>query len=68
VLEVADWYEADAWGDRGIERLAETFVFGLLDEHRRVLLITSDCADVYADFRTITGSAPLGPIPPLCVA
>jgi len=68
VLDVEGWYEADAWGERGIERLAETFVFGLLDEPRRVLLIAADCADVYADFVGITGSAPIGPIPPICVA
>jgi hypothetical protein len=68
VLNVEDWYEADARGERGIERLAETFVFGLLDEPRRVLLIAADCADVYADFVGITGSAPIGPIPPICVA
>ncbi|MDX2379725.1 MAG: hypothetical protein QNM02_08200 [Acidimicrobiia bacterium] len=68
VLDVTDWYEADEWGRRGIERLAETFVFGLLDQPRRVLLIAVDCSDAYADFQAITGSTPLGPIPPLCVA
>ena len=40
----------------------------LVESLFRVLLIAADCADVYADFVGITGSAPIGPIPPICVA
>jgi len=56
----------DRWADRGIERFAEMFVFALLDQPRRQLLVGLDCADVLSALRTATGAEPLGPGLPYC--
>jgi hypothetical protein len=66
-LEATDWYDPDAaWDQRGVERLAETLTWGLLDQKRRPLKIDTDCAAIHVDFITITGSAVLGPIDRIC--
>jgi hypothetical protein len=58
----------DRWADRGIERFAEMFVFALLDQPRRQLLVGLDCFDVLSALRTATGAEPLGPGLPYCAA
>ena len=67
VLDATDWYDPGAaWDQRGVERLAETLTWGLLDQKRRPLKIESHCAETHLDFITITGSDVLGPIDQIC--
>ena len=69
MLGVDDWNEDhDDWEDRGVERFAETFVFALLDQPRRVLKVDLDCRSLLGAFRTATGADPLGPGVPTCAA
>lgn len=55
------------WNERGVERFAETFVFGLLDQYRRQLKIDAGCHDLVEWFGAVTGVRPLGPGLPWCV-
>mgnify|MGYP001822216399 CR=1 FL=1 len=67
VLDTDDWYAPEAdWADRGAERFAETIVWGLYDQIRRPVLIGANCRELHADFRHITGRAPIGPIANAC--
>ncbi len=67
LLGADEWYNDGApWDERGAERVAETFVFALLDQPRRQLKITADCADIVAAFHVMTGAEPLGPGEPQC--
>jgi hypothetical protein len=69
ILGVDAWNDhADEWEDRGVERLAETFVFALLDQPRRQLKVSLECSDLLSAFRTATGAQPLGPGLPTCAA
>lgn len=69
ILGAEQWlaYEA-AWEDRGVERFAETFVFALLDQPRRVLEVSLECTILLEAFGTATGAEPLGPGLPSCAA
>ena len=67
VLGADDWYAPDeAWEDRGAERFAETIVWGLYDQLRRPTLIDTPCADLHADFHSITGRTAAGPVTDGC--
>ena len=67
ILGVDAWAAHDAaWEDLGAERFAETFVFALLDQPRRVLKVSLDCTVLLDAFRTGTGADPLGPGLPSC--
>lgn len=67
ILGTEEWLAEDAaWTDRGAERFAETFVFALLDQPRRVLEVSLDCSVLLDAFRTATGAEPLGPGLPPC--
>jgi hypothetical protein len=67
VLGVDAWNDHDEeWEDRGVERFAETFVFALLDQPRRLLKVGLECSDLLHAFRTATGAEPLGPGLPPC--
>ena len=69
ILGAEAWSARDVdWEDRGVERLAETFVFALLDQPRRVLEVRLDCPVLISAFRTATGADPLGPGLPACAA
>jgi hypothetical protein len=69
ILGVDAWNDhADEWEDRGVERLAETFVFALLDQPRRQLKVNLECSDLLSAFSTATGAQPLGPGLPTCAA
>ena len=50
------------------ERLAEAFVYALLDQPRRVLKVSLDCSALIRAFHTATGADPLGPGLPPCAA
>jgi hypothetical protein len=63
VLDAEDWYGTDvAWEDRGAERFAETIVWGLYDQLRRPTLIDAPCAELHADFHSITGHTAPSPV------
>ena len=67
ILGAETWDARDVdWEDRGAERLAETFVFALLDQPRRALKVSLDCSVLLRAFRTATGADPLGPGQPAC--
>lgn len=67
ILGADAWNGPDvSWEDRGVEQLAETFVFALLDQPRRVLKVSLDCSVVLDAFRTATEADPLGPGRPAC--
>lgn len=67
ILDADDWYGPEtAWEERGAERFAETIVWGLYDQLRRPTLIDTDCAEVHADFREITGHLASGPTAEAC--
>lgn len=69
ILGVGSWYAEDAaWDQRGAERLAEAFVYALLDQPRRVLKVSLDCSALIRAFHTATGADPLGPGLPPCAA
>lgn len=66
-LDAVDWYGPDAeWDERGVERFAETIVWGLYDQRRRPTMIDVACAELHADFIAITGSRAPGPLEPVC--
>jgi hypothetical protein len=68
ILGSVDWYATDiSWEHRGVERLAETLVWGLLDQTRRPLKIDASCNETHENFRSITGKHPLGPIEDSCI-
>lgn len=70
VLRVDVWldegHEHD-WEDRGVERLAEVFVHGLLDQPRRPVKIPMECAEMAEAFEAAAGVEPLGPGLPWCM-
>jgi hypothetical protein len=67
VVDAHGWYAADAdWDERGVERFAETIVWGLYDQLRRPVLIDVSCAELHADFRVITGTTAPGPLERAC--
>ena len=55
------------WAERGAEQLAETLVFGLLDQHRRDVRVPVGCEELVDRFRAITGVDVLGPDLPYCI-
>lgn len=57
----------DAWTSKGAEHLAETIVFGLLDQTHRELRIDRSCDDLVEDFEAVTGTTVLGPDLPPCL-
>lgn len=69
ILGVDAWNDHDdEWEDRGVERLAEMFVFALLDQPRRQLKVSLECSDLLSAFSAATGAQPLGPGLPPCAA
>lgn len=67
VLGAHDWYGSNLdWRARGVERFAETIVWGLYDQRRRPTKIEVPCADLHQAFVEITGHEPLGPIEAVC--
>lgn len=67
VVDAHGWYAADAdWDERGIERFAETMVWGLYDQLRRPVLIDVSCGELHADFLVITGTTAPGPLERVC--
>lgn len=67
ILDAEDWYAPDeAWEDRGAERFAETIVWGLYDQLRRPKLIDTPCAELHADFHSITGHSAPSPVADGC--
>lgn len=67
VLDAASWYAPeDEWDKRGVERFAETIVWGLYDQPRRHVLIDVPCRELHADFQAITGVSAPGPLEPVC--
>lgn len=57
----------DPWAERTAERIAETLVYGLLDQPARALKIDAACHVLVAAFATLTTIDPLGPGEPWCV-
>lgn len=69
ILGADAWQDRDdVWADRGIERFAESFVFALLDQPLRQVLVDLDCTTLLAAFSTATGAKPVGPGLPYCAA
>lgn len=67
IVDAHDWFASDAdWDARGIERFAETIVWGLYDQLRRPVLIDASCGELHADFLVITGTSPPGPLERVC--
>ncbi len=67
ILDASDWYAPEfEWEERGVERFAETIVWGLYDQLRRPTLIDVPCGELHADFRAITGFAAPGPLEQVC--
>ncbi len=67
VLGAQEWYGPDLdWTTRGVERFAETIVWGLYDQRRRPTKINVPCAELHRAFVEITGHEPLGPIELAC--
>jgi hypothetical protein len=67
VVDAQDWYASEsAWGERGAERFAETIVWGLYDQLRRPTLIEAPCAELHADFHSITGYTAPSPVAAGC--
>lgn len=67
VVDAESWYAPEShWDERGVERFAETIVWGLYDQLRRPVFIDVPCDELHADFIEITGSNALGPLQPNC--
>lgn len=67
VLDATGWYAPEAeWEERGVERFAETLVWGLYDQLRRPTLIDVPCRELHTDFLAITGFAAPGPVEQTC--
>ena len=67
VLGTEHWLSRDQpWEERGAERFAETITWGLYDQLRRPVLIDVSCHELHVDFKSITGTAALGPIERVC--
>lgn len=66
-LDATDWYAPDQeWDERGVERFAETIVWGLYDQMRRPTLIDVPCRELHVDFISITSSSVPGPLESIC--
>lgn len=67
ILDASDWDAPDSdWDERGVERFAETIVWGLYDQLRRPVLIDVPCRELHADFHAITGTHAPGPLEDAC--
>jgi hypothetical protein len=67
IIDAGSWYDDQpAWDQRGVERFAETMVWGLFDQLRRPAMIDVRCDELNRDFRVITGYPALGPIEVFC--
>lgn len=67
IVAAASWAAPTSDPDqRGVERFAETLVWGLYDQLRRPVDIDVPCAELHADFVHITGSPALEPIEACC--
>jgi hypothetical protein len=69
VVDAESWYAPESdWDQRGVERFAETIVWGLYDQLRRPTRIDVPCDELHADFVRITGSTAPGPVEMVCDA
>jgi hypothetical protein len=67
VVDASSWYSTDLdWAQRGVERFAETIVWGLYDQLSRPTLIDVPCHELHADFKAITSSVAPGPLEGAC--
>lgn len=55
-----------AWAERSEERLAIVIAWGLMDQLRRPVPTRLECVALFTQFEILTGSAPLGPLEPVC--